>query len=66
MCEGNGFSHLRYCDEAETCEKLAPFRIGFEGLLPGLKIIRQKGIGRYAEESKKEVDEGYSYLEETG
>ena len=53
------------CDEAGTCEKLAPFRIGFEGLLPGLESIRQKGIGRYAEEMQKEVDEGFSYLEES-
>jgi hypothetical protein len=60
-----GFRTCADCDEAETCEKLAPFRIGFEGLLPGLKIIRQKGIGRYAEESQKEVDEGHSYLEES-
>ncbi len=60
-----GFRTCADCDEAETCEKLAPFRIGFEGLLPGLKIIRQKGIGRYAEESQKEVDEGHYYLEES-
>ena len=60
-----GFRTCADCDEAETCEKLAPFRIGFEGLLPGLKSIRQMGIVRYAEESQKEVDEGFSYLEES-
>jgi len=60
-----GFRTCADCDEAETCEKLAPFRIGFEGLLPGLESIRQKGIGRYAEEMQKEVDEGFSYLEES-
>jgi hypothetical protein len=60
-----GFRTCADCDEAETCENLAPFRIGFEGLLSGLKIIRQKGIGIYAEESQKEVDEGHYYLEES-
>jgi hypothetical protein len=60
-----GFRTCVACDEAETCEKLAPFRVGFEGLLPGLKIIRQKGIRKYAEESQKEVGEGHYYLEES-
>jgi hypothetical protein len=49
------------CSEAETCETLAPYRIGYKELLPGLQSIRQNGIGRYAEEMQKKVNEGDYY-----
>ena len=57
-----GFRTCAECDEAETCETLAPYRKGYKGLLPGLQSIRQNGIGRYAEEMQKKVDDGDSYL----
>ena len=60
-----GFRTCAECDEAETCENLAPYRKGYKGLLPGLQSIRQNGIGRYAEETQKEVDEGHYYLKES-
>ena len=60
-----GFRTCAECDEAETCENLAPYRKGYKGLLPGLQSIRQNGIGRYAEEVQKEVDEGRYYLEKS-
>ena len=59
-----GYRTCAECDEAEACENLAPYRKGYKGLTPALQSIRQKGIGRYAEEMQKKVDEGYSYLEE--
>jgi hypothetical protein len=57
-----GFRTCAECDEAEICENLAPYRKGYKGLLPGLQSIRQNGIGRYAEEMQKKVDDGDSYL----
>ncbi|MCK4953697.1 DUF3795 domain-containing protein, partial [Candidatus Bathyarchaeota archaeon] len=60
-----GFRTCAECDEAETCENLAPYLKGYKGLLPGLQSIRQNGIGRYAEEVQKEVDEGRYYLEKS-
>lgn len=57
-----GFRTCAECDEAETCENLAPYRKGCKELLPGLQSIRQNGIGRYAEEMQKKVDDGDSYL----
>ena len=56
-----GYRTCEECSEAETCETLAPYRIGFKGLLLGLKSIRQNGIGRYAEEMQKKVNEGDYY-----
>ncbi len=55
-----GYRTCAECDEAEICEKLALYRQGY-GLLLALQTIRQKGIGRYAEETQKKVDEGYVY-----
>ena len=52
------------CREAETCENLAPYCEGYKGLTPALQSIRQDGVGEYAEEMQKKVDEGYNYLEE--
>ena len=52
------------CDEAETCEPLAPYRKGYKGLTPAFKSIKQNGVTRYAEEMQKKVNEGYSYVEE--
>lgn len=56
-----GYRTCAECSEAETCEKLAPYRKGY-GLSLTLKTIKQKDIGRYAEEMQKKVDEGYIYI----
>ena len=55
-----GYRTCAECSEAETCEKLAPYREGY-GLTPALQSIKQKGIEKYAEEMQRKVDEGYSY-----
>jgi len=59
-----GYRTCAECSEAETCENLAPLRKDYKGLALALQSIRENGIGRYAEEMQKKVDEGYSYLEE--
>lgn len=59
-----GYRTCAECGEADTCENLAPFRKGYKGFTQALQNIRQNGIGRYAEEMQKKVDDGYSYLEE--
>lgn len=55
-----GYRTCAECDEAETCEKLAPYREGY-GLIPALESIKQKGIEGHAREMQRKVDEGYSY-----
>lgn len=55
-----GYRTCAECGEAETCEKLAPYREGY-GLVPALESIKQKGIEGYAEEMQRKVDDGYSY-----
>jgi len=55
-----GYRTCAECGEAETCEKLAPYREGY-GLGPALESIKQKGIEGYAEEIQRKVDDGYSY-----
>jgi len=55
-----GYRTCAECSEVETCETLAPYREGY-GLSTALQNIRQNGIGRYAEEMQRKVDEGYSY-----
>jgi len=59
-----GYRTCAECNEAETCEKLTPYRKGYKGLAPALQSVKQNGIGRYAEEMQKKVDEGYCYLDE--
>lgn len=59
-----GYRTCAECNETETCEPLAPYRKGYEGLPPALQSIRQNGINKYAEEMEKKVAKGYSYLEE--
>ena len=45
------------CNEADNCEKLAPYREYYEA---ARKIINQDDIEKYAEDMQKKVDEGYS------
>lgn len=59
-----GYRTCAECNEAETCEKLAPYRKGFEGLSPVLQAIKQNGIENFAREMQKKVDKGYDYLQE--
>ena len=58
-----GYRTCAECNEAETCENLAPYREGY-GLIPTLQTIRKNSIEKYAQEMQKKVDDGYSYLEE--
>ena len=59
-----GYRTCAECNEAETCEPLAPYRKGYKGLTSALQSIKQNGIEKYAEEMQKKVNKGYSYLEE--
>jgi len=59
-----GYRTCAECSEAETCENLAPYREGYKGLKQALRTIRQNGSEIYATEMQKEVDQGYSYVEE--
>jgi hypothetical protein len=61
-----GYRTCAECAVAETCEPLAPYRKGYEGLAPALQDIRHKSLKKYAEEMQKKVAKGYSYLEEKG
>jgi len=61
-----GYRTCAECAEAETCEPLAPYRKGYEGLAPALQDIRQNSLTKYAEEMEKKVAKGYSYVEEKG
>ncbi|UCE29402.1 MAG: DUF3795 domain-containing protein [Candidatus Bathyarchaeota archaeon] len=60
-----GYRTCAECSESETCESLAPYRKGYEGLTQALQDIKQNGIERYAQETQKKVDKGYSYLKES-
>ena len=60
-----GYRTCAECSESETCESLAPYRKGYKGLTQALQTIRQDGIKRYAKETQKKVDNGYSYLKES-
>jgi hypothetical protein len=45
------------CNEADNCEKLAPYRKYYEVACKGIK---QKDIQKYAEMMQKKVEDGYS------
>ena len=52
------------CNEAETCEFLAPYRKGYAVLNLALQNIKKNGVEKYAEEMQRNVNKGYSYVEE--
>jgi hypothetical protein len=53
-----GYRTCSVCTEAQSCQKLNPYRKYFE---PALQSIKESGIKDYAEKMQKRVDEGYSY-----
>jgi hypothetical protein len=53
-----GYRICTECGEAQSCQKLKPYRKYFE---PALQIIKESGVKGYAGKMQKKVDEGYSY-----
>jgi hypothetical protein len=53
-----GYRTCTECGEAQSCQKLNPYRKYFD---PALQSIKNSGIKGYAEKMQKKADEGYSY-----
>jgi hypothetical protein len=57
-----GYRTCTECGEAQSCQKLKPYRKYFD---PALQIIKENGVKGYARKMQKKVDEGYSYPAES-
>ncbi len=51
-----GYRTCTECGEAQSCQKIDPYRKQFE---IAMQSIMEKGIKGYSEEMQKKVDEGY-------
>jgi len=57
-----GYRTCTECGEAQTCQKLKPYRKYFD---PALQSIKENGVKGYAEKMQKKVDEGYNISAES-
>lgn len=59
QCAGQkGFRVCTECSEAESCQKLEPYRKYFNA---ALQSIKANGLRGYAANMQKKVDEGYAF-----
>jgi len=61
-CKESGFSTCAECNKM-PCDKLEPQIQGYTGHVDMLRRIREIGTDKWAEEMKRKVKEGFSYIE---